>query len=84
MKHVLALCFVGHAFAEKRRKIALREYKKLLKKTGEEQRPLQSSKKNDRPHLTGSSRVPDATLISKQVCIKQTELILCISRTMFT
>lgn len=56
----------GHAFAEKRKKIALREYKKLLKKTREEHRQLQSSKKNDRPPLVGVSRVSDTAAISEQ------------------
>lgn len=63
------MIFVGHAFAEKRKKIALREYKKLLKKTREEHRQLQSSKKNDRPPLVGVSRVSDTAAIFEQVCI---------------
>lgn len=70
--HVLAcfLYFVGHAFVEKRKKVALREYKKLLKKTREEHRQLQSSEHKDRPLLTTSSRVSDdATSSIKQVCI---------------
>ena len=91
--HVLAWCLiVGHAFAEKRKKIALREYKKLLRKTREERRQLQSSKKNDRPPLRGASQVSNAAVISEQVWIgskpsagyKQTEFILFITRAMFT
>ena len=54
---------------EKRKKIALREYKKLLKKTREEHRQLQSSEHKDRPLLTTSSRVSDVATISKQVGI---------------
>jgi len=67
LEHVLALlCSVGHAFAEKRKKKALREYKKLLKKTREEHRQLQSSGNKDRPLLTRASRVSDAATISEQ------------------
>ena len=89
MEHVLAYnVFVGHAFAEKRKKIALREYKKLLHKTSEEHRQLQSSKKNDRPPLIGVSRVSDTAAMSEQVCIsagcKQIEFMLFITHTMLT
>lgn len=67
---VLHVCFaVGHAFTEKRKKIALREYKKLLKKTREEHKQRQSSENKDGPLLTRSSQVSDAATISEQVCI---------------
>ena len=67
---MLAFYFVGHAFAEKRKKIALREYKKLLKKTREEHRQRQASENKDIPCLTGSLReIFDVASISEEVCI---------------
>lgn len=67
---VCLLCFVvGHAFAEKRKKIALREYKKLLKKTREEHRERQSSQNKDQLLVTRPQRVSDTATTSEQVCI---------------
>ena len=79
---VCLLCLaVGHAFAEKRKKIALREYKKLLKKTREEHKQRQSSQNKDQPLLTRPQPVSDtATRSEEQVCnhMKSMLILTCI------
>ena len=66
---------VGHAFAEKRKKIALKEYKKLLRKTREEHRKRQSSENKDKPLLPRPTRVSDVTTSADKVCFDSHSIV---------
>ncbi|XP_058969078.2 uncharacterized protein [Pocillopora verrucosa] len=56
----------GHAFAEKRKKMALKEYKKLLRKTREQHENRQSADNRDNPpRLQRPTRVADVNTTGK-------------------